>query len=105
MNDVFDINGKCVDDDNKIHATLSLKELTLYINIPEWIEERNVYNLDGTKVIGTIKPKKYGGLTYYIYDVIGDYAKIKTVVYGICLVKITEKTVISNRPLYESGCY
>ena len=104
MNDVFNLKGKCVDENDKVHATLLLKELILYINIPEWIEERNVYNLDGTKV-GTIKPKKYGGLTYYIYDIIEDYAKIKTVVYGICLVKITQSTTISNKPLYESGCY
>ena len=43
-----------------------------YINIPEWIEERNVYDIYTKKQIATIKPKKFGGLTYYIYNFVDD---------------------------------
>lgn len=96
----FDIDGKCYNNINMI-----LRNVNLYINIPDWIEERNVYDVDTKEQIATIKPKKFGGLTYAIYEINDEYAKIKTVNFGECLVKITEATTISNVPFYESGCY
>ena len=104
MNDVFDIDGKLYNND-VIMGTLSIKDIKLYINIPSWIEERNVYDVNTKKQKGVIKPRKFGGLSYYIYDVIDDYAKIKTLNFGMCLVRITESTEISNTHYYESGCF
>lgn len=104
MNDVFDIEGYFTSQE-KVVGTIKLGDLKLYINIPSWIEERNVYNVNTKEIIATIKPKKFGGLTYYIYDIVDEYAKIKTVSFGLCLVKITESTTLTNKPLYESGCY
>lgn len=104
MLDTFEITGKFMKE-NDIIGSLSLSDIKLYINIPEWIEERNVYSIDTKKLIGTIKPRKFNGLTYYIYDVVDEYAKIKTITYGFCLVRITEATTLTNKPLYENGGY
>ena len=78
-----------------------------YINIPPSIEERNVYDKNTKKLIATIKPKKFGGLTYRIYNLVdnGYYAEIETLDYGRCLVRITDMTPITNKPLYEHGNY
>lgn len=103
MNDVFTIEGKCYSKEI-LTASLLLEDLKLYINIPAWIEERNVYDSNKNQ-IAVIKPKKYGGLSYYIYDIEDEFAKIKTVNYGMCYVKITSSLTISNKPQYESGCY
>lgn len=86
-------------DNNK---KLILKDIGLMINIPEWIDERYVYNIN-KEIIGSIKPSKYGGLTYKIYDIIDNFAKINTSTYGECLVQITEITKITNYNLYERG--
>lgn len=75
-----------------------------YINIPEWIEERNVYNKSKQK-IATIKPKKFGGLSYKIYSVDGEYVEIQTVNFGRCYVKKTDSTPITETPTYEHGNY
>ena len=104
MNDVFNIEGYFSSNDTII-GSLVFKKVKLYINIPSWIEERNVYDINTREVIATIKPKKFNGLSYYIYDIIDNYAKIQTVNFGMCLVKITEATTISNIVFYESGCY
>lgn len=102
MDNVFTIDGRFYDKDNVI-GSLSIKEIKLYINIPGWIEERNVYDVNTKKQIAVIKPKKFGGLSYYVYDIVGEFAKIKTLNFGECLVKITEATEISNKYYYESG--
>ena len=75
-----------------------------YINIPEWIEERNVYNKNKEQ-IATIKPKKFGGLSYKIYSIDGEFAEIETVNFGRCYVKITNSTPITETPTYEHGNY
>lgn len=76
-----------------------------YINIPEWIEERNIYNVNTKKQIATIKPKKFGGLTYLIHGYVDGkvYAKIKTLDFGLVLVKITSSTPITKKPKYTHG--
>ena len=97
----FDIDGKCFNNIDMV-----LKDINLYINIPDWIEERNIYDVNTKeRLSNTLKVRKYGGLTYAIYEIDNEYAKIKTVNFGECLVKITEATTISNVPFYESGCY
>lgn len=93
----FEIDG--IYDNNK---KMLLKDIKLIINIPDWIDERNVYN-ENKELIGTIKPSKYGGLSYIIYNIVDEYAEINTSTYGKCLVKITEATKISNYNLYERG--
>lgn len=100
MNNTFNIEGYFNDNKN-----IDLKSVPLLINIPEWIEERNVYSIDTIELIGTLKPKKYGGLSYRIIDFKYDFARIKTSTYGECYVIITESTKITNYPMYERGEY
>lgn len=80
---------------------------TKYINIPEWIEERNVYRCDNKTQFATIKPKKFGGLTYAIYNMVdnGYYAEIETLNFGRCLVRVTQSTPITDSPMYSHGNY
>ncbi len=100
MIDVFNIEGEVPN-----LVKLSFDDMKLYLNIPSWIEERNVYDVNTKKQVAVIKPKKYGGLSYFIYDIVDDFAKIKTVNFGYVLVKITPSLTISNIPYHESGCY
>lgn len=79
-----------------------------YINIPGWIELRNIYNSAGVQ-IATLKPSKFGGLSY---KVLGyqekngkKFAKIKTVDFGEAYVMITNTTPIADKPLYGHGNY
>lgn len=104
MNNKFEIDGN-VFRNGEIFANVNLKDIPMYINLPEWIEERNVYTLDTHEQFATIKPKKFGGLTYRIFDYIEDFAKIETSNYGVCLVRITEATTLTNYPVYERGNY
>ena len=76
-----------------------------FINIPEWIEERNIYKIDSKELIGSIKPKKFGGLSYKIFSIQGEFAEIETVNFGKCFIKITESTPITETPTYEHGNY
>lgn len=82
-------------------------EETKYINIPPTIEERNIYDINTKQLIATIKPKKFGGLTYKVYSFRdgGYYAEIETLDYGRCLVRITDMTPITNTPQYSHGNY
>ena len=75
-----------------------------YINIPEWIEERNIYDMNKNQ-FATIKPAKFGGLSYKVYSIDGEFAEIETVDYGRCYVKITDSTPITDAPQYEHGNY
>lgn len=75
-----------------------------FINIPEWIDERNIYN-QNKEQFATIKPKKFGGLSYKIYSIDHEFAEIETIDFGRCYVKITESTPITDTPTYEHGNY
>ena len=77
----------------------------VYINLPEWIEERNIYKLDTKEQFATLKPKKFGGLSYKIYSLDREYAEIQTNDYGKCYVKATDSTPITDVPTYEHGNY
>lgn len=76
-----------------------------YINIPEWIEERNIYTIDSKEQFATIKPAKFGGLSYKIFSRDGEFAEIETLDYGRCYVKVTDATPITDVPTYEHGNY
>ena len=78
-----------------------------YINVPEWIAERNVYKTDTKQQFATIKPKKFGGLSYKVLSFVDDgyYAEIQTVNFGRCLIKVTDSTPITNQPTYKNGNY
>lgn len=76
-----------------------------YINIPEWIEERNIYKIDTKEQFATIKPAKFGGLSYLIYSIDGEFVEIETIDYGRCYVKKTDSTPITDVPTYEHGNY
>lgn len=79
-----------------------------FINIPEWIPIRNVYNSSGI-ITGALKPKKFGGLTYKVLgyeDLNGlKFAKISTRDFGECYIRITNNTPITTSPEYEHGNY
>lgn len=76
-----------------------------YINIPPSITARNVYNMK-KQVIGQIKPKKFGGLSYYVYRYVGDFAEIQTSSFGRVLVKKTASTPITiGRHTYNKGSF
>lgn len=104
MNEIFEIEGSCIKN-GEVFATVYLKDIPMYINLPEWIEERNVYKVDTKEQFATLKPSKFGGLTYRILDYIDDYAEIETSNYGVCLVRITEATALTNYPVHERGNY
>lgn len=78
-----------------------------FINIPEWIEERNIYKIDSKEQFATIKPKKFGGLSYKVFSFPdnGYYAEIETCDFGRCLVRVTDSTPITQTPTYEHGNY
>ena len=78
-----------------------------YINIPPTIEVRNIYKVDTKEQFNVIKPAKFGGLSYKIYSFVDDgyYAEIETLDYGRCLVRVTDMTPITDKPLYEHGNY
>ena len=101
MNNDFEIDCYNINETMEV----KLKDIPMYINIPDSIEERNVYKVDTKEQFTTIKPKKFGGLTYRIIEYVDEFAKIKTVNFGECLIKITKTTTITNYPVYESGCY
>ena len=86
------------------HTTDVPVATTKYINIPPTIEERNVYNMNKVQ-FATIKPKKYGGLSYKIYSQSGNFIEINTISYGRCYVQVTDKTPITDTPTYEHGNY
>ena len=104
MNEVFVIEGNCIKN-GEVFATLELHDVPMFINLPEWIEERNIYTLDTKEQFATLKPKKFGGLTYRVLDYVDEYAKITTRDFGECLVRITESTTLTNYPIYERGSY
>ena len=107
MLESVDIEGY-FDDEGAIIGTIDLTDIKLYVNLPPWIKERNVYNFNKRK-IGTLKPEKFSGLSYYLYDVIKDeldcYGVIETRDFGKCLIMITQATKLTNKPTYEKGCY
>lgn len=76
-----------------------------YINIPPTIEARNVYNMK-QQVVGQIKPKKFGGLSYYVYRYVGEFAEIQTSSFGRVLVKKTASTPITiGYHTYNKGSF
>lgn len=104
MNSVFEIDGN-INNNGQSFGIINLKDIPMYINVPECIDERNVYSIETKEVINTIKPSKYGGLTYRIIDFDEEFAKINTSSYGECLIKITNMTTLTNYPMYERGTY
>lgn len=79
-----------------------------FINLPPSIEERNIYDVNTkNKLDYSLKPAKFGGLTYQVLEFIDDryYAKIQTNDYGEVLVRVTDKTPITDTPQYEHGNY
>ena len=86
------------------HTTDVPVESNKFINVPEWIEERNIYDSNFNQFT-TIKPKKFGGLSYKVFSIQGEFAEIETVNFGRCFIKITESTPITETPTYEHGNY
>ena len=79
-----------------------------FINLPPDIEERYIYDVNTKqKLDKTLKPKKFGGLSYKVFSFPNDgyYAEIETLDYGNVLVRVTSKTPITNTPQYQHGNY
>ena len=75
-----------------------------FINFPpEFIDERNIYNLNKEKLPQTLKVKKFGGLSYRIMILLMIMQKIKTCDFGDVLVKITDKTPINRCSYMQHG--
>lgn len=104
-----------MDNTNIIHGFGNWKYLSdvpvsdaKFINLPPSIEERNIYDVNTkNKLDYSLKPAKFGGLTYQVLEFIDDryYAKIQTNDYGEVLVRVTDKTPITDTPQYEHGNY
>lgn len=86
------------------HTTDVPVETNKFINVPEWIEERNIYDSNFNQ-FATIKPKKFDGLSYKVFSIQGEFAEIETVNFGRCFIKITESTPITETPTYDHGNY
>ena len=82
---------------------------TQYINLPpDKIDERNIYDVNTKqKLPNTLKVRKFGGLSYKILGFVdnGYYAKIPSVDFGEVLVRVTDSTPITDKPMYEHGNY
>lgn len=79
-----------------------------YINLPSWIDERCIYNVETKEMLPyTLKPMKFGGLSYKIYSYVDDkyFAEIETLDYGRVLVRVTSATPITYEPQYQNGNY
>lgn len=93
-----------------MHAFRKKQEHTgkTYINIPEWIDERYIYDVNTHERLDrTLKPSKFGGLSYLVYNLPnnGYFAEIETRDFGRVLVRVTEVTTLTNEPKYEHGNY
>ena len=78
-----------------------------FINIPPTIEKRNIYKIDTKEQFNVIKPSKFGGLSYRIYNYVDNkyFAEIETIDYGKVLIRITDMTPITSQPTYTHGNY
>ena len=77
-----------------------------YINLPDWIDERNIYDINTKQLLPyTLKPAKFNGLSYLVYSYVDEFAEIETKDYGRVLVKVTGATPITHEPQYKNGNY
>lgn len=93
----YDIDGSF----NNIN--MKLVNIPIFVNVPESIPERNVYTIDTKEKFNTIKPQKYGGLTYRVYSFSDDFCEIETSSFGRCYLKLTNALSLSNYAFYERG--
>lgn len=92
---------------NDLYVTNPSSSSKKYLNLFPTVEGRSVYNAKLVK-LGTIKPKKYAGLSYLIlgYTNSNRYVRIKTTTYGevrICVDKnaVGDQFSITNSPKYK----
>ena len=82
-----------------------------YVNLPPQYDKWAFYNLNSAPVkknaIGNLNPKKFGGLSYYIYSYRDNRttAEIQTVQFGRVKIYIhnTPATITYDRYLYKNG--
>ena len=82
-----------------------------YVNIPPQYDSWAFYNLNSAPVkknaIGNLNPKKFGGLSYYVYSYRDNRttAEIQTVQFGRVkiYIKNTPATITYDRYLYKNG--
>ena len=81
-----------------------------FVNLPPTVSSWRFYNIDVVPIkknaSGFLRPKKFGGLTYRIYEY-RDYnttVVIKTAQFGIVKIYIADTpATITNKPLYTHG--
>ena len=82
-----------------------------YVNLPPQYDSWAFYNLNSAPVkknaIGNLNPKKFGGLSYYVYSYTDNRttAEIQTVQFGRVKIYIpnTPATITYDRYLYKNG--
>ena len=82
-----------------------------YVNLPPSISSWRFYKLEDEpkkeNAIGTLNPKKFGGLSYYVYRYLDDHAtaEIQTVQYGRVkiYIKDTCATITIGKHTYDHG--
>ena len=84
-----------------------------YVNLPANVDKWNVYKLSATPVkknaIGSLNPKKYGGLSYYVYRYLDNKAtaEIQTSKYGRVKIYIkgTPAKITIDKHTYNKGSF
>ena len=84
-----------------------------YVNLPASVDKWNVYKLSATPVkknaIGSLNPKKYGGLSYYVYRYLDNKAtaEIQTSKYGRVKIYIkgTPAKITIGKHTYNKGSF
>lgn len=84
-----------------------------YVNLPPTVDSWNVYKLTSTPVkknaIGKLNPKKFGGLSYYVYRYLDNNttAEIQTANYGRCkiFIKGTVAKITIGTHTYNRGSF
>ena len=82
-----------------------------YVNLPPTVDSWRFYNLNSQPIkknaIGTLNPKKFGGLSYYVYRYLdnGTTVEIQTVQFGRVkiYIKDTPATITVGSYKYQAG--
>lgn len=102
-------DGQWIASNNEWTTVYPATSRDKFINLPpDKIDERAIYDVNTKKKLDkTLKVKKFGGLTYKILAFVDNkyYAEIQTNDYGKVLVRITDATPVTDKPMFEHGYY
>ena len=97
----------------KMYVKKPVADKRNYVNLPPSVDSWRFYRLTATPVkvnaIGKLNPKKFGGLSYYVYSYRdnGATAEIQTVQFGRVkiYIKNTCATITIGNYKYKNGCH